>query len=273
MRKLLLLTAAALFIFAGSTNAQIFSEDFESVTLDEPIALDGWTNEAAEGTGLWVGKTYSENKYAQFSSYQSGEVNTAYLVTPLVDLSDATNPVFSFDVNVGYYAHDALTVKISEDYTGDVYTATWEDVTSNFTIPSDFEGSYSGFATAGSLDVSTYTGTIAIAFQYDGDDTGAGETTTIQVDNVVVEEAASVNNIAAGKVSVFPNPTYGEINISSETTLKSVEILNIIGQKVMSRDASANQMTISAESLTSGVYFVKTTDVDGKSSITKVIKK
>jgi hypothetical protein len=274
MRKLLLLTAMALFVFAGTSNAQIFSEDFETVTEDQPIALDGWMNEAEVGERLWIGKSWDDNLYAQMSSYNSDEVNQAWLMTPAIDVSGATNPVFSFDVNVGHYTHDALTVWITGDYTDDVYSATWDNVTDNFTIPSDFEGDYSGFATAGSMDVSTYTGTIHIAFQYDGDDTeDAGETTTIQVDNVVVEEASSVNTIEAGKVSVFPNPTYGEINISSETTLKSVEVLNIIGQKVMSRDASANQMTISAESLTSGVYFVKTTDVDGKSSITKVIKK
>jgi hypothetical protein len=275
MRKLLLLTAMALFVFAGTSNAQIFSEDFESgVTAEEPIALDGWLNVAEEGTRVWEGRTYSENTYAQFSSFNSEEVNQAWLLTPAIDVSGAANPVFSFDVNVGYWTHDALTVWISGDYTDDVYSATWDDVTANFTVPQEPTDGYGDFASAGSMDVSTYTGTIHIAFQYDGDDTdGADETTTIQVDNVVVEEAASVNDLAAGTVSVFPNPTYGDINLSSETTLKSVEILNIIGQTVMTRDASANQMTISAGSLTSGVYFVKTTDVDGKTNITKVIKK
>ena len=275
MRKLLLLTAMALFVFAGTSNAQIFSEDFETVTVDQPIALDGWMNVAEVGDDLWMGKEYNENLYAQFSSYNTEKTNNAWLVTPAIDLSDAANPGFSFDVKVAYWKHDALSVMISEDYTGDVYTATWDDVTSNFTIPQEPTDGYGEFVWAGSmtLDVSTYTGTINIAFKYEGD-FDAGETTTIQVDNIVVQEdIASVNDIEAGKVSVFPNPTYGEINISLETTLKSVEVLNIIGQKVMSRDASANQMTISAESLTSGVYFVKTTDVDGKSSITKVIKK
>lgn len=275
MRKLLLLTAAALFIFAGSTNAQIFSEDFESVTADESIDLAGWTNEAEVGDSLWLGKTYSGNSYAQFSSHHTEETNTAKLVTPAIDVSGATNPGFSFDVNVGYWTHDALTVLISGDYTGDVYTATWDDVTSNFTIPQEPTDGYGEFAWAGSMDidVSTYTGTIHIAFQYDGDYDN-GETTTIQVDNVVVQEdLTSVNDIEAGNVSVFPNPTYGDITVSSESTLESVEVLNVIGQKVISRSLSSNRATISAESLNSGVYFVRTVDVEGKSSITKLIKK
>ena len=277
MRKILLLTAMSLFIFAGFTHAQIFIEDFEETGAagepmpNDPIALDGWLNQDETGTRAWQWKVYNENFYAQMTSYGSDETNTTYLITPPIDLSGTTSPNFSFDVAIGYYTHDALTVLISENYVGDISAATWVDVTSNFTIPQTPTDAYSDLASAGNMDLSSYTGIISIAFRYDGNDV-TGETTTIQLDNILIQEGTNVESMSENELSVFPNPTSDKLTVNSESTLKHIEIINIIGQKVMVKDASAKRVIINTESLTDGVYFVRSEDVNGKINITKIMK-
>lgn len=277
MKKILLLTLMSLFIFTGITQAQVFSEDFEETgtamppTPNDPITLDGWTNQDETGDRKWQWKEYDENFYAQMTSYNSDEVNSTYLITPLIDLSAATNPVLSFDVAIGYFTHDALSVLVSENYTGDIGAALWVDITDDFTIPQTPTDDYSSWATAGTSSLSNYSGTLSIAFRYDGDDTG-GETTTIQLDNILVEDETSIQDVNAAKVSVYPNPANDKITVRAESTINKVEIINIIGQKQMERSASSNQVTINTKALTSGVYFVKTESVNGKISITKIVK-
>ena len=148
MKKTLLLIVAMVMVSFGTTFAQteILNEDFESVIPDEDIALTDWVNTAEIGTRAWIGKEYDGNKYAQFSSYGSGEENVAWLVTPVLDLSAATAADFMFDVNIGYWTHAGLTIHVSTDFDGtDVTAATWDDVTSNFTIPTEPTGGYGDF--------------------------------------------------------------------------------------------------------------------------------
>ncbi len=269
MKKILLITAAILFAYVA--NAQIFSEDFESVTADEDVAVANWTNAAEVGSRVWLGKEYDGNKYAQASAYNSGEANTMWLITPAIDISGYTDETLAFDVNIGYWTHAALTVHISTDFAGDATTATWDDVTSSFTIPETPTDGYGSFASAGTMDISSYEGEIYIAFKYTGDDNNS-ETTTIQVDNVVVDGTVGIGQVATSELSIFPNPAGKVLNVEAGNNLTSVEILNVIGQTVMTVEPGTAATTINTESLNKGAYFVRTTDVNGNNGIAKFIK-
>ncbi|MGC4129991.1 MAG: T9SS type A sorting domain-containing protein [Bergeyella sp.] len=72
-------------------------------------------------------------------------------------------------------------------------------------------------------------------------------------------------------ISIGPNPTYGELNISTVLNIKSVEIIDMNGRLIKTFGADSQKLDLS--SLQSGVYAVKVTTVDGKSKITKFIKK
>ncbi len=177
---------------AGSATGQtsIFFEDFETTAGDGSTSIEtdltNWSNLTETGTREWYSATYSANKYAQMSSFGSGEANTTWLVTPSIDLTGYISQEFTFDVNIGYWTHDGLTVHISTDFDGTIAGSTWDDVTSNFTIPQTPTGGYGTFASAGTMDISSYSGTIHIAFKYTGD-ANASETTTYQVDDVSVQ--------------------------------------------------------------------------------------
>ena len=102
-----------------------FRESFTSVTPGSgsneiPIALTGWVNYNATGSRLWIGKTFDNNKFAEFSSFYSanGVSDNTWLISPAIDLTATTTPVFSFTsltrVSNGY----PLKAYVSTDYDG-----------------------------------------------------------------------------------------------------------------------------------------------------------
>lgn len=70
-------------------------------------------------------------------------------------------------------------------------------------------------------------------------------------------------------VKIYPNPSDGNFFINNSNKEYSVEIYNIIGQKVYERK-NTNSTTLSLSQLNKGVYFVKITD-DSKSTTKRII--
>lgn len=71
-------------------------------------------------------------------------------------------------------------------------------------------------------------------------------------------------------VSVFPNPTYGEINISSETEIEQIQIFSVNGQLIQSvSNPQFSNHTYRIDNLPKGFYLLKMSN-DG-SEITKKI--
>ena len=186
MNKTCILLIMAI-LFAWNAQAQVvFEEDFETLSIDEEVSLEGWTNFAETGEVKWIGKTYDNDIYAQVTSYKSDEENVIWLITPAIDLDDIEDERLEFNVKIGYWTHDPLTVYYSSDYNGtDVLDATWKDITDDFTIPQEPTGGYGEFVPAGASDLSALSGEIYVAFKYSGDGNN-DKTTTIQVDDVKV---------------------------------------------------------------------------------------
>ena len=275
MKRNLLLFGAAL-VLSFSATAQIYSEDFEGTGLasNDDFALTGWTNTAEIGTRVWQYKEFTDNmgtpddatddvtyKYAQASSFGSGEANVYSIVTPSIDLTGATGTALSFEVKAGYYTHDGLTIWISDDA-----GANWTDITSNFTLPVEPTSGYGEFASSGSMDLGAHTGAIMIKFTYTGDENNS-ETGTFQINSVLVEGSTGVNDLEVSNFSMSPNPVTNVLNIKGNVS--NVVITNAIGQKLISTD----QNRIETSSLRSGLYFVTVVAQDGTISTRKLIKR
>jgi hypothetical protein len=77
--------------------------------------------------------------------------------------------------------------------------------------------------------------------------TGCPSTTGIN-DNVIYEKT----------ISVFPNPVTTEIRVeSSEFKIESIEVYNVLGEKMIQESGIKSQEVIDVSSLASGIYFVK----------------
>lgn len=130
-------------------------------------SLEGWTIEEEFGAdAVWT----SDPAYVVGNSYFGGQVaNTEWLVSPSIDLTGESNLKFQITQELDY-AGDASLLKIlvSTDYSGDVLTATWDEITLANPATGDM-------APSEDYDFSAYDGqTINVAFRYESSDTDAG---------------------------------------------------------------------------------------------------
>ena len=63
-------------------------------------------------------------------------------------------------------------------------------------------------------------------------------------------------------LKVYPNPTANMLNVEGEG-MRSLEIYNTIGQRVMTMEVSGNKTQINTESLNNGIYFLRIVANDG----------
>lgn len=166
--------------------------DDRKVTDNDKTMIEGWLNITLEGGSFWLDKSYSGNNYIQCSAYGSTVTGLldAWMITPALEIK--SNYILNFDMVSAYWMHEALHVYVSSNFSGEdnaeaLKSATWTEITENFTFPKNETG-YSKFTDVGSYKMDSYVGqTVYIAFQYLGDKT-KNETSTVQLDNIYVGE-------------------------------------------------------------------------------------
>ncbi len=157
-------------------------EDFQSYPDHAVIDKYGWTAIAQEGNRNWICRTFNDNHYAQATAYNSADpTNIMWMITPPVDINELTNPVLKFQSAQAFYSHDGFEVFIATDFDGtNVEDANWETLPATLAGENDPENQW---IDSGIIDLSVYSGTIHIAWRYEGNAT-AGETGSFRVDNV-----------------------------------------------------------------------------------------
>ncbi|WP_407556546.1 choice-of-anchor J domain-containing protein [Winogradskyella sp. 4-2091] len=129
-------------------------------------SMEGWTvGEEFGDDAVWT----SETGYVQGNSYFGGQVaNTEWIVSPTIDLSAESDLKFQITHELDY-AGDAslLKIMVTTDYTGDVLTTTWDEITLANPATGDM-------ASSEDYDFSAYDGeTINVAFKYESTDSDA----------------------------------------------------------------------------------------------------
>ena len=162
------------------------SENFENYAIDNAL-FPKYLNYAFTGNRYWQIKSFSNNKYIQMSA-NGGTANTSYTSYFLVPVDFTAANTLAFKVNVGYYNGEVLKVYTTTNYTqgAEITTATLNDITSNFTIPSLPTSGYGTFVSSGTYNLpNSLTGNGFIVFKYEGNSSGI--TTTIQLDDIVIQ--------------------------------------------------------------------------------------
>lgn len=88
---------------------------------------------------------------------------------------------------------------------------------------------------------------------------------------VTVYSALGIKNHNATNVKIYPNPTRSTLNIEAEEDISLIEVYNSIGQKIITRTNSSNQLFIDLSNVNSGVYFIKAYSGENI-QFTKIIK-
>ena len=95
---------------------------------------------------------------------------------------------------------------------------------------------------------------------------GQADITSLFTSNTLSKSNFNQNNL---EVALYPNPTNDNLNIETALELKSVEIYNVQGQKVL----ESTQKQINVANLSSGMYMVKIQDADDNVATKRIIKK
>lgn len=73
------------------------------------------------------------------------------------------------------------------------------------------------------------------------------------------------------KVRVFPNPVASELSVVAPNGVESIEVFNMLGQRVAAQSFSSNDVRMNVAELTAGAYTVKVTSA-GAVQTTKIVK-
>jgi hypothetical protein len=79
---------------------------------------------------------------------------------------------------------------------------------------------------------------------------------------ISVKSLDGVEDQAEQRLQIYPNPTSGVLNIQGED-MRSIEVYNTIGQRIMVQAVSGDATQISTEGLNSGMYFLRVVATDG----------
>jgi len=136
----------------------------------------------------------------------------------------------------------------------DVVTETWKTVS----IPMSF------FTGAG-FDSSNFFQWKVDRYNQSGDNGGF-----LYLDNIVFTQGfpLSRDEFSSFESRVFPNPASDSWNISTpNNTIKSVEIYNVLGRRVLSNTYNSDQAQVSVGSLASGIYIARLNTQAGTKTI------
>ena len=232
------------FVWNESNPLSWMYEQFNDITHNETLVLEGWQNVAAVDQRPWWGFDASktqviegDGKFAKASAYQFAQESTGnwemWLVTPPLDFKNAASKLFTFSV-MGQYLSDESSESALEIYYIDPSgepKAYFQDLTESFDIPrtSDRNESWSTFY----LDLAPYSKTVAdvfhIAFRFVGpngnegavtyyiDDVSWGRTDLplISADIAQIVETAVVNEEKVlGPITVSPQHLTAPVNVA-----------------------------------------------------------
>ncbi|MBA6154028.1 DUF4955 domain-containing protein [Gelidibacter maritimus] len=228
------------------------------------------------------------------SSSQTNYGMEAWVVMEPVDVSD-NNPFISINDPYKYvsfwteqrYANggiSALEVFVSTDYTDDVLTANWTNVTANVgqIATSDEQGQT---YLESLLDLSAYDATsFTLAFKYTSSSSAyspINRNGTFYISDVKYFVSDTTLSHAAvelenNSIKVYPNPFGSELNISNlKGRFTKMELMDIFGRTVLSRPithASHYSFGNALTSQASGIYFLKLSGDHG-AEVYKLMKK
>ena len=266
MKKLYIM----LSLLTASVSFAQLSENFDS-----DVVLPGfWTSfRGTNGLGItqdWgisTARSYSGTNSA-FVRYEAGtgDVNEDWLVTSAVDLTTYTANSLTF------YGGQQYTLPYGTVYTVRISTTSQTDIASFTTVATYAEADFTdilvpALTSLKTIDLAAYDGVpdVYIAFvmaQNDGDNWFIDD---VNVTGTLGTAAFDRNSM----VALYPNPSNGLVNISTNLSVESVEVYNGVGS-LLKTVRNTDKFDISE--MATGNYLLKIRTTDGKLFNEKIMK-
>ncbi len=92
--------------------------------------------------------------------------------------------------------------------------------------------------------------------------------------NIIIEDGSlGLNDFELTSLDVFPNPAKSILKFRSNVKITTLNLYNILGQKLKVYTMNKSSGTIDIRNLTNGIYLIKFETLDGEKSVTKRILK
>lgn len=90
--------------------------------------------------------------------------------------------------------------------------------------------------------------------------------------NIIHYDNTGINNIGNNETGIYPNPTYGKFTLNIDNANGGdVKIYSMVGSLILSKEVNKGINDFDLSSYGKGVYFIKFTDKNGKTSTEKLI--
>ena len=219
-----------------------------------------------QGWGISAARAYSPTNSA-FVRYEASTANVQdWLVTVALDLTNYSGNSLTF------YGGQQYTIDYGTIYTVRVSTTSQTDIASFTTVATYGEVDFTDITTAAlssfhTVDLSAYDGLpeVYVAFVMEQNDGDNWFIDNVNVTGTLAAKAFDRNTA----VAVYPNPSNGIVNISSDLIVSSVAVYNITGALLKT---ISNNQTIDIAELASGNYFLKIRTSDGNVYNEKIVK-
>ena len=245
-----------------SAPLNMLMENFESGTANTTANPSGWTNIAETGNRTWDTKAFGGNQYAQMSAFSGTGTYKVLLISPAVNMDNINKSNVTFDWNSGYSNGATLDIYIIKLSGGVMQKTLLQSINDNVNT-----AAYGSSFTTVPLNLSAYSGTAFLAFEYNGD--AAGTTTTYQVDNVNMPTSLAVVDFQNIKNQFVKNTVVKDV--IKFNAKADVKIFSMNGQVVKSASVSEDK-NLEVSDLTPGMYIV-TGMINGQAVSTKIVKK
>jgi len=247
---------------ATTENATIISyENFAS-------GLGVWTPYSVIGDQEWFQDEFGGVTFAKVSGYQGQPyANEDWLISPMLNLSLYEDVLFSFTTAANYTGPD-LELYYSNDYdgSGDPTDFTWNSITDEAAWSA---GSWV-WTPSGDIELDAYgSASFYLGFRFTSTETESAtwELTECRAMGILKTDILQNKTI---ELQVYPNPATDFVQVVSNENA-TMEIVNLMGQKVLSQSVMTGSNTVSVNELKSGVYFVRVAYADGITAINKII--
>lgn len=124
----------------------------------------GWKAVKVEGDKAWYVASFSGNNYASMTGYKGTAPFDSWLISPAVDLSKVSAKTLSFRSQVNGYGSTTSTIEVFVLSSDNPATATKTKLPAAW--PTAPASGYSSWLGSGTLDLTSFSGTVYIGFRY-----------------------------------------------------------------------------------------------------------
>jgi|GEM_PF-3486963 len=253
--------------------SQVYDQNYEGLTVGDPATDAG--NQIEKGTGTVQLATASGNSTQILKAVHNSGQNDMFVRSGSFAVSEGQVYNVSFDIATTNTVH-VVTIRYTID--DDFNTAQSNEPD---TAATSTNGAQGGAPLGRIVTTANEFGTTSATFTVPADFNTArvqiynyGAANSFELDNflVALSSTASIEDLKQFNFSAYPNPAKNSVHISASKKIEKIEIFNLLGQKVITKETNDARVTMNVSSLKKGIYIIKA-EIEGITGSHKFIKK